>query len=253
VRLAAQTHSVSTDLRYLKLTHTSPSAGQYSLTAPPSIQVLTPGYWMLYAVDAAGVWSVARMVQVTNETLLVVTNVRVAQLTVGTSPRTLALAPDGRLWVVNAQSATISFINTTTFTVVATVILPPGLRPHGLVFSSSGTPRAWLALEEASIILELNPTDGAMIRMISMTGPARHLSLSADATRLYAPRFIAPTVPGESTATPNLNGRGGQIVVINTLSSTVQNTMLLNPSTAPDTETSSYTTRHFPRCKTTDA
>ncbi|MFN7564679.1 MAG: galactose oxidase-like domain-containing protein, partial [Prosthecobacter sp.] len=74
IRLASLTHSVTTDQRFVKLTHTSPSSGVYSVTSPSSINVLTPGYWMLYAVNASGVWSVSRVIQVTNQTLPIVTN-----------------------------------------------------------------------------------------------------------------------------------------------------------------------------------
>ncbi|MEQ1750377.1 MAG: LamG-like jellyroll fold domain-containing protein, partial [Prosthecobacter sp.] len=74
IRLSSQTHSVNTDQRHLRLTHSTPSAGVYSVAAPASINVLTPGYWMLYAVNASGVWSVSRVIQVTNDTLPVVTN-----------------------------------------------------------------------------------------------------------------------------------------------------------------------------------
>lgn len=74
IKLSSQTHSVNTDMRHLRLAHTSPSSGNYSVVAPNSINVLTPGYWMLYAVNASGVWSVSRIIQVTNETLPVVTN-----------------------------------------------------------------------------------------------------------------------------------------------------------------------------------
>ena len=74
ISMSAQTHSVSTGLRHVRFTHTNPSAGVYAVTAPPSINVLTPGYWMMFAVDANGVWSVSRIIQVTNSTLPVVTN-----------------------------------------------------------------------------------------------------------------------------------------------------------------------------------
>ena len=74
ISMSALTHSVSTGLRHVRFTHTNPSAGVYAVTAPPSINVLTPGYWMLFAVDANGVWSVSRIIQVTNSTLPVVTN-----------------------------------------------------------------------------------------------------------------------------------------------------------------------------------
>jgi YVTN family beta-propeller protein len=167
----------------------------------------------------------------------VVTRARYTEINVGTSPRALAFAPDGRLWVVNHESGTITLINTNTRKVSSTVSLPRGSRPFGLVFdpvSGSG----WIALEGTGRVLRLNPSNGAQTASIDVGGPVRHLSISADGARLYATRFITPRVPGEQTATPVLTGTGGQVVVIGTAALAVQRTILLNPSTAADTETS---------------
>ncbi|MCB1275758.1 Ig-like domain-containing protein [Prosthecobacter sp.] len=167
----------------------------------------------------------------------VVTKARYTELTVGTSPRALAFAPDGRLWVTNSETATISIINTSTRKVVSTVSLARGSRPFGIVFDPAGT-AAWVALEDTGTVLKLNPSTGAQLASIAAGGPVRHLSISADGTQLYATRFVTPRVVGENTATPNLTGAGGQVVVIGTASLAVQRTILLNPSTASDTETS---------------
>ncbi len=167
----------------------------------------------------------------------VVTNARHTELTVGTSPRALAFAPDGRLWVTNLENATISIINTTSPNVVATVSLPRGSRPYGLVFDPAGT-AAWVALEGTGRVLKLNPNTGAQLASIDAGGPVRHLSISGDGARVYASRFITPRVTGENTATPVLTGAGGQVVVIGTAALAVQRTILLNPSTAIDSETS---------------
>jgi YVTN family beta-propeller protein len=167
----------------------------------------------------------------------VVTKARYAEITVGTSPRSLAFAPDGRLWVTNVETATISIINTSTRTVVATVKLASGSRPFGIVFDPAGA-AAWVAQEISGKVLKLNPSTGAQIASIDAGGPVRHLSISADSARVYASRFITPPVPGENTATPLLTGTGGQVVVIGTASLSVQRTILLNPSTAADTSTS---------------
>ncbi len=64
IKMSSQTHSMNTDLRFLELPFTSPTSGNYSITAHSNLSVLTPGYWMLFAHDAAGVYSVAKVVQV---------------------------------------------------------------------------------------------------------------------------------------------------------------------------------------------
>jgi len=167
----------------------------------------------------------------------VVTNARYAEVNVGTAPHALALAPGGRLWVTNTESGTLSIINTSTRSLTQTVTLPRGSRPFGLVFDPAGT-AAWVALEGTGRVLKLNPSTGAQLASIDAGGPVRHLSIAADSVRLYATWFITPSVAGENTATPLLTGAGGQVVVIGTATSVVERTILLNPSTALDTETS---------------
>jgi YVTN family beta-propeller protein len=167
----------------------------------------------------------------------VVTRASYAEITVGNAPRSLALAPDGRLWVTNVETGTISIINTSTRAVASTVTLAPGTRPFGIVFDPAGT-AAWLALEGTGRVLKLNPSTGAQLATVDAGGPVRHVSISGDGTRVYASRFITPRVSGESTATPLLTGAGGQVVVIGTAALAVERTILLNPSTAADTSTS---------------
>ncbi len=166
-----------------------------------------------------------------------VSRARYAEITVGSAPRSLALAPDGRLWVTNVDTGTISIINTTTRAVAATVTLAYGSRPFGIVFDPAAT-AAWVALESTGKVLKLNPSTGAQLASVDAGGPVRHLSISADSARVYATRFITPRVPGENTATPVLTGTGGQVVVIGTTALAVERTILLNPSTAADTSTS---------------
>ena len=62
VRLGAVTHSVNMEQRYVPLSF---SRGSGSLTAsiPANVNVAPPGFYMLFIVDAAGVPSVAKMVQ----------------------------------------------------------------------------------------------------------------------------------------------------------------------------------------------
>lgn len=64
VRYGTATHSVNTDQRRVPLTATSVSGTTYSFTLPSDPGVLVPGYWMVFALDSAGVPSVATTIQV---------------------------------------------------------------------------------------------------------------------------------------------------------------------------------------------
>src|SRR3954471_22946560 len=63
VRLGSVTHSVNMEQRYVPLAFTA-GAGSLSATAPGDARIAPPGFYMLCAIDAAGVPSVARMVSI---------------------------------------------------------------------------------------------------------------------------------------------------------------------------------------------
>jgi Domain of unknown function (DUF1929)/Bacterial Ig domain len=63
VRLGSQTHSVEMEQRYVPLSFTS-GEGTLTATVPANLHTAVPGVYMLFIVDAAGVPSVARMVNV---------------------------------------------------------------------------------------------------------------------------------------------------------------------------------------------
>ena len=63
VRLGAVTHSVNMEQRYVPLTYTA-GAGALTANAPANADIAPPGVYMLFVVDANGVPSLAKMVNV---------------------------------------------------------------------------------------------------------------------------------------------------------------------------------------------
>jgi galactose oxidase len=63
VRMGTATHSVDTDQRRIALTPTAVTGG-YRVTIPADKGVALPGYWMLFAMDANGVPSVAKTIRI---------------------------------------------------------------------------------------------------------------------------------------------------------------------------------------------
>ena len=173
----------------------------------------------------------------------VVTLTRLAEVNVGTAPRSLAVAPDGRVWVVNMGTSTISIINATTFAVAATITLPRASRPFGLAFDPDGTD-AWVACEEGGQLLRLNPANGAQFAAIPLGPNIRHVSVSADNAHIFVSRFITPPLPGEGTASPQTEVSGvkygGEIVVVNAVLGAIDRTVILQYSEEPDTSVSAH-------------
>ena len=58
------THSTNNDQRRIPLVIASRSYNNYTLATPANSGVATPGYYMLFAINGAGVPSVAAFVQV---------------------------------------------------------------------------------------------------------------------------------------------------------------------------------------------
>ncbi|HKS36226.1 MAG TPA: LamG-like jellyroll fold domain-containing protein, partial [Verrucomicrobiae bacterium] len=165
-----------------------------------------------------------------------VTRARLAEVNVGRAPRTLAIGPDGRVWVVNAESATITIL-TSTFSLSQTVNLPRGSRPYGVVFDPAGV-NAYVALEDGGRILKLNPANGATAASLDVGLHVRHLSVTADGALILASRFVSPRLPGEETASPQTTvggvKHGGEVLAISAGTFTVDETVVLEHSEAPD-------------------
>ena len=160
--------------------------------------------------------------------------IRVAEVPVGRQPRSVAVAPDGRVWVVNKGSASISVISPDTLAVVQTIALPRASRPHGLAFAPAGP--AYVALEAAGLVLRLDASSGAELARVAVGPDVRHVSVSADGATLLATRFITPPLAGESTARVDTASGGGEVLVIDAAGLRISRTVRLRHSDKTDTE-----------------
>jgi galactose oxidase len=64
VRMGSATHSIDNDQRRIPLTPTSSSGTRYALSIPADRGVVLPGYYMLFALNSAGVPSVSRIIRI---------------------------------------------------------------------------------------------------------------------------------------------------------------------------------------------
>lgn len=65
IRYGSATHTVDTDQRRIPLTPTTSSGTTYTLTIPSDSGIALPGYWMIFALNSAGVPSLAKTIQIT--------------------------------------------------------------------------------------------------------------------------------------------------------------------------------------------
>ena len=160
---------------------------------------------------------------------------RLAEITVGAAPRTLALAANGRVWVTNKQGASLSVIDPATLAVERTITLPRGSQPFGVAMAPSGG-AAFVVLEGSGQLLKFDTASYAQTGSVAIGANARHVSVSGDGATAYVSRFVTPPLAGESTATVNTTAGGGEVLAVATAAMSVTRTLLLAHSDKADAE-----------------
>ncbi|MEM8486210.1 MAG: putative Ig domain-containing protein, partial [Bacteroidota bacterium] len=67
IKMSSTTHGVDSDVRQISLAFTETTAGIYDVAMHANENVMTPGYWMLFGVNADGVPSEAAVIQISTE------------------------------------------------------------------------------------------------------------------------------------------------------------------------------------------
>jgi YVTN family beta-propeller protein len=167
---------------------------------------------------------------------LTTTNAKIAEIAVGSAPRSLAIAPSGEVWVTNKQSANISVIDPASLTVVRTIALPVASQPFGIVAAPTGG-GMYVALEATGRLLKIDPSNDTTTASLNVGPNPRHLSVTGDGSLVYVSRFITPPLPGESTSAVQTPAAvGAEIAVISGPTMTLQQTIILRHGDKPDFE-----------------
>jgi len=146
------------------------------------------------------------------------------EVPVGLNPQTIAQAPDGRLWVTNFGSGTISILDPSSGAQVATLNLGRGSRPFGVLFSPLGT-AAYVSLQGTDRVLNLNPGTGALQGSVAVARTPRGMAIHGDSSRLFVTRYISPSDHGE-------------VLELNPSAFVLSRTFSLATDPGPDTESS---------------
>ncbi|HWN06591.1 MAG TPA: PA14 domain-containing protein [Steroidobacteraceae bacterium] len=167
------------------------------------------------------------------------TGTRLKHVKVGTAPRSVAIAPNGRVWVTNKLSASITVLDAATREVLRTIALPAGSQPYGIAAAPTGS-AMYVALEATGRLLKIDAVTEATLASLAVGPNPRHVAVSADGSRVYVSRFITPPLPGESTASVQTQSggqpAGGEVVVVNGPAMTIERTIVLRHSDLPDFE-----------------
>jgi YVTN family beta-propeller protein len=127
------------------------------------------------------------------------TNTVTATIPVGSSPRGVAVSPDGtRAYVTNESSDTVSVIDTATNTVTATI--PVGDGPDSVVVTPEGT-RAYVANQGSGTASVIDTATNTVTATIPVGSSPRGVAVSPDGTRAYVTNGNSATVSVIETAT----------------------------------------------------
>jgi mono/diheme cytochrome c family protein/PKD repeat protein len=116
---------------------------------------------------------------------------------VGADPRTLAVAPNGDVWVVNHDDATISVLDPNDGGLLDTIQLARGSQPYGIAFAPNGA-AAYVTLTATGRVLKLTP-GGAIVGNAPVGPFPRAIAVSADSNRLLVTRFVSRAIDPEDT------------------------------------------------------
>jgi YVTN family beta-propeller protein len=167
------------------------------------------------------------------------TYAKITEITVGSQPRAIAVAPNGNLWVTNRGNWSVSVIDPASLSVIRTITLARASQPYGIAFAP-GSNLAYIALGATGNLVRYDATAYSNQGTLAVGQHARHVSVSGDGSRVYVSRFITPPQPGESTAV--VGGTvgdvpvGGEVVVASTVPYLVERTIALRHSDLEDFE-----------------
>jgi DNA-binding beta-propeller fold protein YncE/cytochrome c peroxidase len=140
---------------------------------------------------------------------------------VGRHPRSLAVAPDGSLWVANQDDASVSVL-AADGSQLATVPLPHASKPFGIVLDAARG-RAYVTLQARGEVAELDLTNLEVLRTAPAGPWATGAALDSTGSTLFVTRLISPS-------------EGGELVELDTTSLAVTRRIPLALDPGPDTE-----------------
>jgi DNA-binding beta-propeller fold protein YncE len=119
---------------------------------------------------------------------------RIAEHAVGSTPRMLARAPDGTIWVTLQGSSEVVVLSPDDGAELARISLPYAAQPHSLAFGPSG--KAYVSLYATGELLEIDAATFQLERRVWLGPTPAAVSVAADG-RIFVTRYISPETHGE--------------------------------------------------------
>jgi len=122
--------------------------------------------------------------------------IKVGEGAVYRKPESLALTPEGKLWVVHQDDYAVAVLDPDTLSIERGFRLPYASQPVGVAISPTGD-AAYVTLMAVGKLLKLNPKSGEVIAEVDVGPKPRGIAVSHDGKDVYVTRFISPDNGGE--------------------------------------------------------
>jgi YVTN family beta-propeller protein len=121
---------------------------------------------------------------------------KLAELDVYRRPESLALTPDGKLWIVHKDDYAVAVVDLDRFAIERGFRLPYASQPAGVAVSPTGD-AAYVSLMAVGKLLKLDPKTGKVIAEVAVGPQPRGIAVSHDGKDVYVTRFISADTGGE--------------------------------------------------------
>jgi MYXO-CTERM domain-containing protein len=143
---------------------------------------------------------------------------KLGEIAVYRKPESIALTPDGKLWVVHQDDYAVAVLNPDSLTLERGFRLPYASQPVGVAVSPTGD-AVYVTLMALGKLLKLDPATGSVLGEVGVGSKPRGLSISHDGKEAYVTRFISPD-------------SGGEVVKVDTAAMAVASRILLAADTS---------------------
>jgi DNA-binding beta-propeller fold protein YncE len=121
---------------------------------------------------------------------------RLAEITVGAHPLSLAAAANGHVWVANREADSLMRIDPVSRSVVQTVALGYGAQPVAVLTNAAGS-TGYVVLSGPGRVRAFDASNGSLGSSLDVGAQPEALALAADGSALYVSRMISAQQQGE--------------------------------------------------------
>ncbi len=136
-----------------------------------------------------------------------------AEIQVYRRPASLALTPEGKLWVVHQDDYAVAVVDPDTLTIERGFRLPYASQPVGIAISPVGD-AAYVSLMATGKLLKLDASTGDVLAEVAVGPRPRGITVTHDGAKVYVTRFTSPN-------------EGGEVIKVDAATMTVEKRILL--------------------------